>query len=112
LKGKIVMEQLPKEELSLLLYFESRAVDNGGTLQSVRMNQSDFETAKRWNAKGFVSFGRIAAADLKRYEGLATDHWCVLSDSAWAVAHAERRARAERRMSKLDIELSCLVKSA
>lgn len=93
--------ELTKTEKSLLLYFESQAVDYGGTLESVRMNAGDYEIAKRWRDTGFVQFGRIAADDIKRNAGVARDHWCVLSDEAWAIAHAERRARCERVMSKL-----------
>lgn len=87
---------LSKNEMSLLLYFETQAVDYGGTLESVRMNADDFAIAKRWSESGFVRFGRIAFHDIKRHNGIARDHWCVLSEEAWVAAHAERRARNAR----------------
>ena len=95
------MELTTNTEKSLLLYFETQAVDYGGKLESVRMNADDFAIAKRWNEAGFVQFGRIAFHDIKNNAGVARDHWCVLSDEAWKLAHAERRARCERVMAKI-----------
>ena len=95
------MELTTNTEKSLLLYFETQAVDYGGKLESVRMNADDFAIAKRWNEAGFVQFGRIAFHDIKKNAGVARDHWCVLSDEAWKLAHAERRARCERVMAKI-----------
>jgi hypothetical protein len=92
------------DEKSLLLYFETQSVDYGGLIESVRMNDSDFTKAKEWDTLGFVQFGRIAYTDIKIKNGVARDHWCVLSDDAWLVAHAERRKRSERVMSKLTIQ--------
>jgi hypothetical protein len=95
---------LTKNEASLLLFFETQAVDYGGLLPSVRMNSEDFETAKRWNVSGFVQFGRIAAKDIDSQSAVPRNYWCVLSDDAWAAAHAERRIRAMRVMKKLSVE--------
>ena len=95
------MELTTNTEKSLLLYFETQAVDYGGKLESVRMNADDFAIAKRWNEAGFVQFGRIAFHDIKKNAGVARDHWCVLSDEAWKLAHAERRARCDRVMAKI-----------
>lgn len=96
--------ELTREEKNLLLYMETQAVDYGGKLQSVRMNADDYEIAKRWNESGFVLFGRIAANDIST-RGDAGEyprtHWCVLSEEAWAAAHAERRARCKRLMDNL-----------
>lgn len=97
MKG-FVMELTTREEKSLLLYFETQAVDYGGKLEGVRMNSDDFAVAKRWNDEGFVQFGRIAYHDIKRTSGVSRDHWCVLSEAAWQIAHAERRARCDRVM--------------
>jgi len=98
------MELTTRDEKNLLLYFETQAVDYGGTLESVRMNADDFALAKRWREAGFVQFGRIAFNDIKRHSGVARDHWVVLSEEAWALAHAERRARCERVMATLKVE--------
>lgn len=40
------MELNTRDEKSLLLYFETQAVDYGGTLEGVRMNADDFAIAK------------------------------------------------------------------
>jgi len=92
-----------KPEARLLMYFESRAVEYGGTLESARMNDDDREIADLWCTSGFVQYGRIAFHDIKTTGGIATDHWCVLSDEAWVAAHHERRARCERLIETLNI---------
>lgn len=92
------MELTTRDEKSLLLYFETQSVDYGGKLEGRRMNSDDFAIAKRWNEAGFVRFGRITSCDLKKS---VRDHWCVLSDDAWKLAHAERRARCDRSMAKI-----------
>jgi len=95
--------ELTNDEKSLLLYMETQAVDYGGKLEAVRMNSDEFAIAQRWNELGFVKFGRIASHDIKKFSGVARDHWCVLSEGAWAAAHAERRARCQRLMDKLTV---------
>lgn len=91
------------DELSLLLFFETAAVDRGGVLESARMNAGDFAIAKRWNESGFVRFGRIAFKDINNRGTNPSDHWCVLSEEAWIAAHAERRSRSERLTSRLTV---------
>jgi hypothetical protein len=86
------IEDMNKDERSLLLYFECQAVDYGGKIDARRMNGIDFEIAKRWNEEGFVRFGRIYSGDIAHN----FDHWCVLSEAAWTEAHRERRARNVR----------------
>jgi len=92
------------DEMGLLLFFETQAVDYGGTLESARMNSDDFAIARRWHEAGFVQFGRIAFKDIKHRSGIARDHWVVLSEDAWRLAHAERRARCDRLVAKLTVE--------
>lgn len=84
---------LTKSELSLLLFFETCAVDYGGLVSVAHMNTDDMATATRWHMERFVEFGRVASEHLR--EGHATA-WCKLSPQAWDLAHAERRARAAR----------------
>lgn len=98
------MNLTTREENSLLLYLETQAVDYGGTLESVRMNADDFAILRRWKEAGFVHFGRIAFQDVKKHGGVARDHWVVLSEEAWTMAHTERRARCERVMARLKVE--------
>lgn len=83
---------MTREELSLLRYFECCAVDLNGRVDARRMNEADFEIAESWNESGFVKFGRIVTENHNRQGA----HWCELSEEAWAIAHKERRDKAER----------------
>lgn len=83
---------MTKEEKSLLLFLETRAVDYGGRVNTLHMNGEDFDIAKRWDEEGFVGFGRIVA----RNHNSDGSHWVKLSDEAWKLAHKERKARAKR----------------
>lgn len=85
---------MTRAEKSLLLYFETCAVDRFGRVDGDRINEEDIETAKRWDAEGFVGFGRICSADCTAAG--RGNLWCRLSDEAFALAHAARRERAQR----------------
>ena len=93
------IEDMNKDERSLLLYFETAAVDYGGKLDARRMNDIDFANARQWSDEGFIHFGRIKASDIAHN----FDHWCILTEAAWTEAHQERRARNVRVEGKLDI---------
>jgi len=67
-------------------------VNQGGRVDTRHMNDEDSAIAERWNAEKFVLFGRIAHKDVNRYGA----YWCQLSNEAFALAAAERAARAER----------------
>ena len=92
------LDNMTKDERSLLLYLETRAVDYGGTVDTRRMNKEDFEIAKGWNESGFLKFGRIKFHDIN--PASHATHWCELSDEAWKLAHQERKRRCLRIMSK------------
>jgi len=85
---------MTSDEKRLLLYFETCAVDHGGKVDIKRMNKEDIDIALKWNKEGFVKFGRIRFHSIReRY------HWCELSEEAWELAQAERRAKCKRIMS-------------
>lgn len=86
------LEEMNKDERSLLLFLETRAVDYGGRVNGQHMNADDYQIAKRWNETGFIKFGRIRFKDVNR-DGA---DWVFLSEEAWELARQERRARAER----------------
>lgn len=96
-KQRTPEETAKKNETSLLLYCESRAVDQRGILDVNRMNDDDRAILDRWKASGFVESGRVAFDDIPN-RGWTT--WVRLSDAAWILAHSERRARAEREQYK------------
>jgi hypothetical protein len=87
------MKELTKDQLALLLYLEARAVDHLGGLNARQLNASEHATLEQWNGIGFVRFGRISARTPAR-DG--SSYWCELSEQAWQIAHAERKARAAR----------------
>lgn len=91
-----------KDELSLLLYLESCSVDQGGLIDSRRMNKDDFDIAERWKKDRFIRFGRICFKDIQRlnHGQLSITHWVNLSKTALKKAHEERRARSIRMWSK------------
>ena len=95
----IKIENMIKDERSLLLYLECQAVDYGGKIDSRRMNGIDFDIAHVWDETGFIRFGRIKASDIAHN----FDHWCILSDDAWVEAHRERRARNNTNESNLSV---------
>lgn len=83
------------KELSLLLFLESAAVEHGGLIRSIHMNDEDMAIAKRWHAEGFIEFSRLQAKSIKSLGGSFT-HAVFLTDEAFAAAHAERKDRAAR----------------
>lgn len=99
------LEDMDKDERSLLLYLETRAVDHGGLVHTQHMNDIDMDIAKRWDTSGFLRFGRVASDCLPMPSG--STHWCELSDEAWGLAHAERRARWKRINDERDKSIGC-----
>lgn len=97
------LDTMTSDERNLLLYLETRAVDYGGKVDAQHMNKEDFDIVQKWNKEGFVKFGRIKFHSII---GKST-HWCELSEEAWNLAHAERRARCKRIMSKQTIDKTC-----
>jgi len=96
------LDTMTSDERNLLLYLETRAVDFGGLVDAKHMNKEDMEIAEKWDKEGFVKFGRI-----KFHSIAVSSHWCELSDEAWNIAHAERKARCARIMSKQTIDKTC-----
>ena len=86
------LEDLSRNEVSLLLYLETRAVDYGGTVDPRHMNDLEFDIAETWWEAGFIEFGRLASSDVTPKRS----HWVKLSDDAFKLAHEARIARAER----------------
>ncbi len=85
-------EAFSKDELSLLLFLETRAVDFGGRVDIRHMNSDDIEIAKKWNESEFLEFGRIV---MRNHNSDGT-HWCKLTSLAFELAHRERIARSQR----------------
>lgn len=90
------LNDMSRDEISLLLFLETRAVDYGGRVNNAHMNTDDMAIARQWHDDGFVEYGRIAL------EGINQDgaSWCHLSDEAWTIAAEARKARADRGWAK------------
>ena len=94
------LDDLTKDERSLLLYLETCVVDYGGLVHSQRINDEDRAILKKWDNASFVSYSRLT---FKSIELLIEKHHTSmvrLSEDAWRLAHEERRARAARRAAK------------
>lgn len=87
---------MTRDQISLLLYLETCAVDHAGRVNMARMNADDFRQAEEWAKAWFIQFGRIASKHINR-DGA---RWVTLSDEAWKQAHEHRKARAARMWEK------------
>ena len=85
-----------KDQRSLILYLESRIVDQSGRVDLRHMNDDDIEQAEKWAVAGFIGFGRIVHRDITA----GGTHWVTFTDEAWTAAHGERQAKAKRMWSK------------
>lgn len=86
------LDTLTEDERSLLLFLEAAATERCGRVHTDHMKEGDMMIASRWNSEKFVAFGRISSEDIGKFG----THWCVLSEAAWELAAAERKARATR----------------
>lgn len=82
---------MTKQELSLLLYLETCAVDHSGRVSQEKLNDEEREIIKAWTKSGYIAFGRICIKSI-----VERTHWVLLSMDATRDAHAERALRAAR----------------
>lgn len=83
---------MTREEISLLLYLETRSVDHSGRINSQHINSDDLDIIHRWEKEGFIEYGRICHADCTK-DGST---WVHLSNNAIQAAHKARCAKAKR----------------
>jgi len=91
MKNKTI-KTMSRDERSLLLFLETRAVDYGGRVNLQHMNEEDMKITDIWNKEGFIEFGRIV---IRNHNSDGTN-WCKLSNEAFKLAHEERLERANR----------------
>jgi len=106
-KEQIIMnktiDEMDRDEKSLLLYMESCSVDSNCKLNSQRMNEADFDNAEAWNKSGYVEFGRMSADSIIAQDSYyKNDHYVIMSEQAWKDAHLLRRARGARAIERLN----------
>ena len=85
-----------KEEKSLLLYLEDCLVNNSGKVTGAKMNQTDFDIAKKWKEERIIDLQRIPFHDINKNKSFPETHTVRFSNKAWELAHKFRRERAER----------------
>ena len=91
-----------KDEESILLYFETCIVDYHGKVVGNRMNDVDFEIAKKWKEEAIIDFGRIPFDEIKKQvRGSGYTNWVRFTDKAWKLAHKSRREKAERHIETI-----------
>lgn len=87
---------LTRAHKSVLLYIESCLVDYGGLLDSDRMNKADHDSIAELEAAGFVVVKRVPAKLLGKFIGRKVTHYAELTETGWALAHEQRKERAQR----------------
>jgi hypothetical protein len=91
----ITPETVTRDQRSALLYVESCAVEYGGLLEGIRMNEADHKALTELSDAGFLTYGRIPGKMLGTFQRGVT-HWCDLTETGWALAQQLRRARAAK----------------
>lgn len=94
------LEDMTPEERSLLLYVECCAVDEGGLVDSRKINSDERDILKRWHDEGLISFSRITWDSIQSLVNKHCTDLVYLSEEAWNLAHQERRARQVRMSRK------------
>lgn len=95
------VDEMSKDERSLLLYLECRAVDHGGLVEAQHMNADDFAIVTKWIGCRFIRFSRIPS-HLWGLTKTTCRHVVELSEQAHACAAVERNRRA-RRSQRIEI---------
>lgn len=83
---------MTRDEQSILMYLETCCVDYGGKVDMRKVNPTDMEIIKKWQAEGWLDFGRIRFSD----HIANRTHWVTLSGDLWEMACRLRRERADR----------------
>ena len=101
------VEDMTKHERELLLYLESRCVDNSGRIDHRQVNKEDIDKLKEWEESGFIAYGRLPTETFMDKLGVIPNWstFVVLSATAWNMAHRERGNRAKRARGTFLIEL-------
>ena len=94
------LNEMSATERSLLLYVESVSTEYAGLVDASHINADDIEILKRWDKDGFISYSRITYRSLQTLVNKHKTSIVALSESAWLLAHEERRARNLRMKSK------------
>lgn len=90
------LSEFTRDELSLLLYLESCAVDFACAIDSRKMNAEDEAILTEWCEIGFAASGRVSSEFLTA----RLQRWAKLSDEGMALAQTARLERAKNGWAK------------
>lgn len=91
----LTLENISRDQRSILMYAETCAVDYGGLLEGSKMNAADLAALSTLIDGGILTFGRIPGRLVGTFRRPIT-HWCELTEAGWALSHQLRRARAAK----------------
>jgi hypothetical protein len=89
-------EKMTKDERTCLLYLETCAVDYGGLVQGARMNKADHEACARFAELGLATIYRVPSRLFTTQSGQVNNHFVMMTEAGFALAHQLRRQRADR----------------
>lgn len=94
---KTLCESLTKEEKSLILYIETRAVDHDSMIDTKQINATDEQILKKYHNEGWIKYGRVHSNHaIKTGKGM----YVLLSDELFEIAAELRKQRAKRGMER------------
>jgi len=96
-----------KDEISLLIFFETCLVDTyGGKVKGAMMNEIDMNIAEKFERLGLIQFERIPFKEMERLRKkliMSTPYTHTvrfIDEDAWTLVYKWRRERAERLVKK------------
>lgn len=92
-------EKMTKDERSLLIFLEVRAIDHGGKVDTRHMNKEDMDLANKWHKEKLIQFGRINSNHLSGYN----THVVILSEEAIDLAYLCRKRRINANIPSQDM---------
>ena len=98
------MPEMTREEESLLMYLETRAVDHDGKVDLAHMNDEDHLIVARWAEEGFIVWWRrLLFKEIRRASRRsAITHHVNLGEQALKEAHRLRTERIGRGLQRTE----------
>ena len=90
------VDLLSKQERSIILYLESRLVDQAGLFFGRVFTAEDWKHIARLEKGGLFKVHQIPPAIQSKLPGSNYTHWVDFEDTAWILAHELRRVLAKR----------------
>lgn len=89
------INEMTRDEKSMLLYIETCNVDGDCLLVASKMNVADIEAMKKFQQEGLLlRSGRIPYRMLQNNGLSVRTHYAELTDAGWELAHQLRKQRS------------------